>query len=246
MRELVAKDYFGTLKLLAEIGYLGVETAGFKSVKPKEVRRVLDDLGMLCSSMHTPVPARENVNQLIDQASELNTDMLIAGLGPDDFKDAEGLSRSIDRLRAATALVHEQGMTFGYHNHDWEFAQVGGQVVYPALLSAVPEMFSELDIYWAQLGSGDTVKVIQDHADRIRMLHVKDGMLRTEKELRWTMTAVGGGKVPVKEAVKSANSDVLQWVVVELDNCATDIVQAVRESYKYITGEGLARGAHRS
>ncbi|KPK83628.1 MAG: hypothetical protein AMJ81_07735 [Phycisphaerae bacterium SM23_33] len=240
LREQAKKDFVGVLRTVAEIGYAGVEPAGLHGMKPKEVRKVLDDLELACCSTHGAMPGKDTVNQRVDEAATLGTDMIISGLGPGDFKTADARKASIDRLQAAAALVGEAGMRFGYHNHWWEFEKVDGQTAYDILLQRVPDMFSQLDVYWAaNFGAVDVLQVIKAHAARIPMLHVKDGPLVKGQP----HTAVGKGKMDIPAVVNAADPKVLRWLVVELDECATDMTQAVRESYEYLAGQGLGSGS---
>jgi len=70
------------------------------------------------------------------------------------------------------------------------------------------------------------------------LLHIKDGPLVQGQP----HTAVGAGKMDVAGCIRAADPKRLDWVVVELDTCATDMMAAVRESYRFLTGQGLARG----
>jgi sugar phosphate isomerase/epimerase len=239
LRELAKTDLIGVLKRLAGVGYVGVEPFSLYDNQAKDVRKALDDLGLVCSSMHMRFPDKSNINELADIAGTLGFDMVISGLGADDFKTRDALQRTINRAGAAADLVAEKGLRFGYHNHAWEFDKVEGQVPYEALLAEVPKMFSQLDIYWAaNFGTVDPAAVIRAHAQRIPVLHVKDGTLvRKEPNL-----AVGKGKIDVPACIHAADADTLGWLVVELDHCATDMFTAVEDSYKYLVGEGLARG----
>ena len=56
------------------------------------------------------------------------------------------------------------------------------------------------------------------------------------------MTAVGSGKVDIKAAIAAADPNVLQWLIVELDRCDTDMWAAVSQSYTYLTQNNLAAG----
>jgi sugar phosphate isomerase/epimerase len=100
-------------------------------------------------------------------------------------------------------------------------------------------MFSQLDVYWAaNFGAVDVPAVLARHAARVPVLHIKDGpLVRGEPH-----TAVGAGKMDIPAVIHAADENVLEWLVVELDECATDMTQAVRESCKYLVGEGFARG----
>ena len=106
-------------------------------------------------------------------------------------------------------------------------------------MEQAPDVFSEMDTYWASnFGRVDVPALVAKHAGRLPILHLKDGPLVQGEP----HTAVGGGKMDVPALVNAADPNVLQWLVVELDDCATDMMQAVRDSYEYLTGQGLAEG----
>ena len=238
LREQAKDDYIGVLKRVADMGYAGVEPAGLFDMDPREVRKVLDDLGMVCCSIHGPMPTAETINQRTDEAAALGTDMLISGLSPADYETPEATARSLDVLAEAAERVTAAGMTFGYHNHWWEFDPTDDGTMYETLLNRVGGMFSELDVYWAaNFGTVDVPAVVAKHAARIPLLHIKDGpLVRDEPH-----TAVGAGKMDFAPIIAAADENVLQWLIVELDACATDMVQAVADSVKYLAGEGLGR-----
>jgi sugar phosphate isomerase/epimerase len=238
LREQAKKDFVGVLKAVAEMGYVAVEPAGLYGMKPVEVRKVLDDLELVCCSTHGGLPTRDTINARVDECAELGTDLIISGLGPKDFQTPEAIKVSLDRLTEAADLAAEAGMKFGYHNHWWEFDQVDGKVPYEIILGKVPKMFSQLDIYWAaNFGTVDVPAVLRKHAKRVPLLHVKDGPLVKGAP----HTAVGAGKMDVPAVVQAADEKVLKWLVVELDECATDMAEAVRASCRYLADEGLGR-----
>ena len=57
-------------------------------------------------------------------------------------------------------------------------------------------------------------------------------------------TALGRGRLNISAAIRAANRDKLEYLVVELDACATDVMEAVRESYWFLTQGGLGSGTH--
>ena len=130
-------------------------------------------------------------------------------------------------------------MTFGIHNHWWEFGTVeNSRLIYDVLLEAAPDAFSELDVYWAAFAGQNPAEVVAVHKSRLPVLHIKDGTL--EKDI--PHVAVGSGKLDIPAIVAAADQNVLEWLIVELDNCATDMTEAVHQSYTYLTTQGLAAG----
>ena len=239
LREAAAGDFIGVLKQVADVGYKGVEPAGLHGHKPEEIRTVLDDLGLVCSSSHGPLPTKENLQEVVDTAGALGCDMVITGAGRDEFGSLDRIRAVADRFNEAVELIRPHGLRLGYHNHWWEMNDVDGRLGLEVLLDLAPEVFSQTDIYWAaNFGAVDVPELVAKHAARIPCLHVKDGPLVEGKP----HTAVGQGKMPTPECIRAADPQVLEWLVVELDHCAGDMFEAVVESYAYLTGEGLAEG----
>ena len=239
LRAEAAQDFPAVLRTVAEIGYLGVEFAGLHGHAAPEIKKLLDDLGLKTSSSHTALPTAENVQQLVETEQALGNTRLIAGFGPNDFGTLDDCKRAAERLQAAAELVKPHGMTFGMHNHWWEFHTVSDRLVYDVVLEAAPGIFSELDVYWAAFGGQDAATVVATHKARLPILHIKDGLLEKDGP----MTAVGSGKLDMPAIIGAADPTVLEWLIVELDACATDMTEAVRQSYTYLTGQGLAVGA---
>jgi len=240
VREACAEDFIGTLKKIADIGYKGVEFAGLHGFAPQEIAKVVADLGMVTCSSHCPMVTKENVNRLVDQEQALGNKRLVTGVGGDDLKTEDGCKRAADRLNAAAELVRPFGIQIGYHNHWWEFdPKVGDRTPHEIIFSqAADDVFAEIDVYWAAMGKADPVKVIAGMTGRVPLLHIKDGPLEKGKP----HTAVGAGALDMRAIVAAADPDVLEWLIVELDDCATDMMQAVKQSYQYLTSEGLAQG----
>jgi sugar phosphate isomerase/epimerase len=238
LREEAAKDFPAVLRTVAEIGYQGIEFAGLHGHSPQSIKALIDDLGLVASSSHTGLPTKDTVAQLVETEQILGNTYLISGMGPDQFKTIDDCKRSAEKFQTAAELLKPYGMTFGMHNHWWEFSDVDGQLVYDLVLEAAPDIFSELDVYWAAFGGHDPAQVVAKNKARLPILHIKDGMLEKDGP----MTAVGSGKLDMPAIIGAADPSVLKWLVVELDRCATDMTEAVRGSYTYLTQKGLAAG----
>jgi sugar phosphate isomerase/epimerase len=238
VREAMAGDFAGVLKQVADIGYVGVEFAGLHGKAPAEVKKMVDDLGFVVCSAHMALPTADNAAQLIDECSTLGITKLVSGFGPDQFKTGDDVKASAAKFQAAAELLKPAGITFGIHNHWWEFKEVDGRMVEDTVLDLAPDAFAELDVYWAEVGCGDAAGSVARLAARCPLLHIKDGNI----EPTHPMTAVGAGKLDMPKIIAAADPNVTEWLIVELDSCATDMLAAVTESYRYLVGNGLARG----
>jgi len=98
-------------------------------------------------------------------------------------------------------------------------------------------VFFEVDVYWVQTAGQNPAEIVRRLGARAPLLHIKDGPCQIESP----MTALGEGVVDLPEVV-AAGAGSTEWLVVELDRCATDMIEAVRKSYHYLIGKGLGRG----
>lgn len=239
LRDMAAQDFPGMLKAVADIGYKGVEMAGLYGHDPKEIAKLISDLGMVVCSSHAVLPTSENAQELADIESILGNKTIISGFGPDDFKTLDQCKEKAAAFQEAAQLLKPYGMRFGFHNHWWEFFKVDGKRVYDVLMAEAPDVFGELDVYWCAYGKDNPAAVVEQYSSRLPYLHVKDGMLVEGQHVH---TAVGSGKLDIPAIIGSADPATLEWLVVELDACETDMLEAVKQSYLYLTSSGLALG----
>ena len=132
----------------------------------------------------------------------------------------------------------DNGLELGLHNHWWEMQPVEGHIPYEMLQELVdPAVFFELDVYWAKTAGRDPVALVSELGKRAPLLHIKDGPATPAAP----MTAVGDGSLDIAAIVQAAH-DTADWLVVELDVAATNMMHAVERSYEYLVGRGLAHG----
>ncbi len=236
VREQAKGDFTGVLKKIAAMGYVGVEPAGLHGLTPKELRRTLDDLGLKVSSIHGQLPTPENVNEIVDQAGALGYTMHISGFGPDQFASEAGALKAAEQFQRAAGLLKPHGLRYGFHNHWWEFdKKFDGRTPYELLMANAPDAFSELDTYWCAVGGDDPARIVKAYGKRLPVLHIKDGSLNRNDN----MTAVGDGKMNWAAVIGSADEATLEWLVVELDRCATDMLEAIGKSARYLATAGF-------
>lgn len=236
LRDLAKTDGMPkVLKLVADIGYAGVEFAGYGGMKPAELKKICDDLGLQISGSHAAAFNVEKAEEVIGDAKALGLSCVGSGFGPKDFETEDQIKANAERINASIDKLSTAGLKVYYHNHWWEWNQPNkGEL----LFKLSPKLQAQFDIYWVQTAGADPAAKITEYADRTLLIHVKDGPCEQGKP----MTAVGKGKVKTKEALAAADKSKAEWYIVELDSCATDMVEAVKESYTYLTTNGLATG----
>jgi sugar phosphate isomerase/epimerase len=239
LRQEAPKDFAGVLRRIAEIGYKGVEPAGFHNLNAKEFRKLVDDLGLVVSSSHGPWGNPDNINECVEIAGILGLDMVCGGYGPDNYKTLDAIKQTAEKVNARVAALKKHGLGLFLHNHWWEFEMVEGRLAYDRFAELCPDVLFEIDTYWcANFGANDPAAQVAKFKHRTPLLHIKDGTLKKDVP----HLAVGKGKMDFRKVVAAADPAILRWMVVELDNCATDMFQAVADSYTYLTSTGLAAG----
>ncbi len=239
LRDRARQDLVGVLKAVAAIGYLGVEPSGLFGHEPTEIREIVEDLGMTVSSSHHPSPERGNLAEVIDVASALGVRTVICGFGREAFSSLDGIRAAAETANFFVERLARAGLAVAAHNHWWEFEKLEGRLKYDIFMEMCPGLKCEIDTYWASnFGANDVPAIVAKYASRAPLLHIKDGLFDREKPQK----PLGAGRMDLARVIHAADDNVLQWLVVELDNSDRDMLQAVEESYSYLTGNGLARG----
>jgi sugar phosphate isomerase/epimerase len=240
LREESRNDFVGVLRKVAEIGFRGVEPAGFYGLSPQEFRRIVESEGMVVSSSHGPWAKPENLQEVIDTAGALGIDLVCSGFGPEQYEDMEAIKTTAEMVNSMQETLAQAGLKLFMHNHFWEYRQVEGRLAYEHFAELAPKVLFELDTYWAaNFGANDPATEVARLKSRTPLLHIKDGPM-TSKEA--PMVACGQGRMDIPAVIGAADPGVLEWLIIELDRCATDMLTAVRESFRYLVDQELGEG----
>jgi sugar phosphate isomerase/epimerase len=245
VRDALATDFEGVIRQVADMGYVGVETAGVFGGSPQDARRLFDELGLIVASVHIRMPLGDDRAPVLDTMAALGCNYLVVPHIPEEqFKTRDQIKAVCDRLNQSNAVARENGLTLFYHNHWWEFtpsAALGGKTPFDLMVGQLDATIGfEFDLYWAKTGGTDPIQLLKGYSSRAPLLHIKDGPGQTDAP----MTAVGEGAMDYPAIIAAAGSNP-QWLIVELDRCATDMLEAVRKSCAYLTQNGLARSNKR-
>lgn len=237
VREQLKNDFVGTLHRVAEAGYTAVETAFWEAdITPRYARSVLDDLGLRVVSIHCDLPLGDKSATALELAEIYDCDRLVWHGWPRDprYSSRSGIDSLIHDYNVANQAVRAAGLRLGLHNHWWEYELVDGVRPYQLLVERCdPDIFFELDTYWATVGGCDPVAVLDELGARASLVHIKDGPATDSTALK---TAVGAGAMDIPAVVGAA--DHAEWLVVELDDCASDMLTAIEDSYRYLQSLG--------
>jgi len=185
LRDQLSINLEASLAELAEIGYTRVEHAGFVGRTAAQFRAALDAAGLRATSGHVGIPQPFNASTwqaALEDAQIVGNKYIVhpyfgAGAnGP--IRDGSVYQAFAKDLNKAGALARKAGLSFGYHNHQNEFArQDGGRRTGFDILTRETDpglVHLELDLFWAYRGAQDPVDLFHEHRGRIRQVHVKD------------------------------------------------------------------------
>ena len=256
LREYSEVDFLSVLKGVAEIGYTYVEPAGLFNFQPTEFIKVLGDLGLKMVSSHTPWATLNSVAESMEIANQLGLKRVVTGYGPDDFKDLDTIKNTAEITNQMWEALNRNGFELFIHNHYWEFRKTpDGRYNYDVFAELCPNVKFELDCFWStNFGLEDPVAIAKKYAPRTILYHMKDGVcsqpqlnsdnLETKNgfiDPKADMMPLGTGTLPIKDLIAVAPEH-LEAVIVELDYYNIEMWDAVRQSYKYMTENGLATG----
>jgi sugar phosphate isomerase/epimerase len=234
VRELLAKDFDGTLRELAVAGYQEVEAAGYYGRTAPEFKKAVEGAGLRCVSVHHPLSALlPTPDVLIQYTHDLGAKYLICSapapknpdqkqLTLDDWKwNAEQFNRIAEKTKAA-------GIQFGYHNHVRELRTTDGKVPYDELLQLTdPSLVKmEMDCGWFVVGGFKPVDYITKYPSRFPLLHVKDVIINKTDLEASRSTELGRGNIdyaPIFAATKSLDHYFIEQE--EFDIPASDAIK---------------------
>lgn len=238
VRDAADADLVGTLERIAAIGYLGVELVGLHGMAPEEFLSHVDRLELEVIGGSLPFLDEAEVPQYLDELRAIECEQIITHLDDKHFASPEAIRSAAELCNDFAAGLSEEGRHLLYHNHWWEFAP--GADGRPAFLDFAeqlgPDVSLLVDVYWVATGGADVAATLTELAPRVQRIHLKDGPINETDP----QTAVGAGKVDIPAAIAAAPQS--DWHVTELDEFAGDPLDALEQSYRYLTEGGFSRG----
>jgi len=243
LRDALKADFEGTLRKIAAIGFPCVEPAGFHDRKPADVAKLLAELQITEPSAHCDLPIGDAKNEIIETALQLGHRYLITGGPPGwqaNFTTTDEVKAIAEQYCIAAENAAAHGLQVGYHNHDWDLAEFEGRLAYHTFLAHTPEnVLWEADLFWVARAGIDPAGFLQEIGPRGKALHFKDGHI-ADRSITPPFLPAGAGDVDLLAAAKAASH--AEYIAVELDEYAGDMLTAVEQSYKYLTENQITKG----
>lgn len=261
VRDELQQDFYETLKKVKKMGYSGVEFAGLFGRDPMDVKAWCADLGLDPISAHVPlVQLMEDLETTIDCYADIGCKyVVIPYLAESDRYGSEAFNAMMDRIPAIGEELAKRGMVLQYHNHDFEFASIGGEYVLDYMYRTVgpDKLQTQLDTCWVNVGGEDPVKYLKKYAGRIPTVHLKDfagrrsdnmyvliGLDDNRKEAasgEFEFRPLGKGLQNIPAIVEAATEGGAEWFIVEQDRPSMGLsaMECAKVSMDYLMNEVL-------
>ncbi len=237
-REEFKRDVPGTLDRIKALGITDLEFSSLFGRTAEELRRLLDERGMLCSSFGV------SYNDLLNKTGEVAENATVLGAKfvrvawlpdrqPFTLELAQKTAAEFNRLGRR---LREQGLTFCYHNHGYEFVPHGDGTLFDVLMAETnPQDVSfELDILWAYLPGANPAQLLEKYRSRFKLMHLKDLRRGVKGDLSGKTAvendvSLGTGQLDLPAILKAAKRAGVQHYYIEDEspNTATQVPQSL-------------------
>lgn len=217
-------DLGETLTMLSELGYTQVEGYGALFDDPAGVHDLADALqatGLSMPTAHFGIEFLEQEpNRALATAETLGIQAVFGPyLPPEDRPDtADGWRAFGARLAAAGAPIWDAGLTFGWHNHDFEMEETDGEFPLDLIAQADPRLTLELDLAWVVRGGQDPMEWLAKYADRITSVHIKDLAAPGENADEDGWADPGHGMMDWAALIGAVEQTSAEYLIMEHDN----------------------------
>jgi sugar phosphate isomerase/epimerase len=226
VRQDAARDLPAVLEAVRKIGYTEVETYWDIYGHPAaDLRRMIKDHGL---------------DSKIDYAKLLGVEYVICPMLPETmWFTLDGYKRAADQFNIWGEKIHQAGMQFGFHNHNYEFRRFGDTTGFETMMNRCdPKLVCiEMDCYWITQAGGDPLQMFRQYGNRIKMLHLKDrkpGFPTTQVKdaAAEHFTEVGAGTIHWQEILAAAEKNGVKHLFVERDSGDLPAMESLRISYQ--------------
>jgi sugar phosphate isomerase/epimerase len=233
-------DIAKTLRELRKIGYEAVQVSGIGPIAPRDLKKMLDDEGLIACATHTGYDelVKETGRVIEDHKMLGASHVACPGLSP-EYHNGEGYKTVARELSKVGKVLKAHGITLSYHNHGIEFEKYGDRIGLEILYEeSEPDCLqAEIDTYWVQYGGGDPAVWCRKLAGRLPLLHLKDMGIQDNKQI---MMEVGEGNLDWGAILKACKAAGTEWYLVEQDVCQRHPLESLKISLENMQAMGLS------
>jgi sugar phosphate isomerase/epimerase len=237
VREDCQKDLPGVLQAVAKMGYQGVEFAGYYGRTARELRTMLDDLGLKCCGTHTGLPTLldDALPATVEYNRTLGNEFLIVpGLARERTESKAAWLETARMMNEISGLVKPEGMKTGYHNHHTEFHMLEGELPWDTFFGNTnPDVVMQFDTGNAMHGGAEAGPFLRRYPHRALTVHLKEYSATNDKAL------IGEGDVKWSEIFELCETIAgTQWYIVEQESYSHPPLECVNQCLRNLRKMG--------
>lgn len=228
VRDACAEDFPGVLAKVAEMGYDGVEPAGYHGASAEDLARMLDDNGLRMAGTHIGLDTLlgDELEKTVEfNAVVGNRFLIVPGLAPEYKESSDAWKRTADIFNGIAERLRPHGMFTGYHNHHTEFGPMDdGGVPWEIFFDNTDDaVVMQADTGNAAAGGGDVIQYIEKYPGRARTVHLKEYAADDDKAV------IGEGDIDWKRCFELSESvGGTEWYIVEQESYAHPPMECVK------------------
>jgi sugar phosphate isomerase/epimerase len=226
VREILVKDFPGTLKMMSGLGYQSLEMcsppgyadSGFGPLmkyKAREMKQIINDAGLICISSHYGMDElREHLDERIRFAIDSGqTQMIVSSFGLPEKATLSDWLKAADEINKMGISVKKAGLQMGYHNHHMEFRELEGKLIYDALMTQFDPHYVKMQFQVAVISVGYKASdYFKKYPGRFISAHLADW-----SSVKKGQVPIGQGIVDWKEFFATIKKGGVKNIFVEMD-----------------------------
>ncbi len=242
-RESFKQDVPGTLDKIKALGITNIEFSNLFGKTATELRALLDARGMVCTSFGTGYnDVLNKTDEVVQNAKTLGAKYVrVAWIPHEGDFTLETAKKTVEDFNRAGKALRDNGLTFCYHNHGYEFQPHGDGTLFDYLVQNTdPAAVSfEMDILWMAHPGQDPVKLLKKYPQRFKLMHVKDLKKGVKGDLSGGTpvendVALGTGQIDIAAVMKAARNTAIEYFYIEDESPSVDV--QVPQSIAYLKG----------
>ncbi|MDF2646971.1 MAG: xylose isomerase [Paenibacillus sp.] len=230
LREECANNFPQVLRDLKQLGWAGVQMAGYHNYDPEELASVIREQKLQTAGLHVGLGRiTDELDELIKEARLFRTRDIICPSIPLESRTEAGYRNVKQLLGEAAVKLKQHGLRLSYHNHAFEFeTAVEGESALEYLLNPSDDnlILAEIDVYWVKKAGLEPAAFIQRYAGRMPIIHLKD-MSDDDEQI---YAEIGTGSIDFRPILQWGEASGIEWYVVEQDTCRRDPMDCVMTS----------------
>lgn len=229
-----------TCRKVSEIGYKIVQISG-TPLGAAQMREILDKYDLKAVSTHRSFEDfRNNPQEVMDYNRILGSKLCGVGSMPEWARQSkESLSQFIKEANETADILYKEDLFFGYHNHAFEFARIGGRFIMDSLIEETDaeKFYFIADTYWMHVAGTDSAELIKRLDKRAMAVHFKDLKANTDNSTE--MAEIGEGNLNWEKIIAACEEAGVKWALVEQDVCRRSPFESLKISYDYLREKGF-------